>query len=254
MNIGLKLWSTNTDSYLKEAELLYKKGVYDYIELFVVPETLDTLSMWKQLSIPFIIHNAHSATGFNLADASATQRNREIYEQTKRFADELDAKYIIFHGGVDGDIKETAKQLASFNEPRAILENKPFVALPNKAGAQFCRGATIDEIKYVIENTGCGFCLDIGHAVCSANYQKLEPYTYIRQLNALNPKMYHLSDVIDMNGVYDAHPHLGTGNLDIKRLKQEIFPTNAVISIETYKDSKENLNDFMEDAQWLKNL
>lgn len=254
MKIGLKIWSSNTDFYLKEAERLYTQNIFDYIELFVVPETLDTLSMWKQLSIPFIIHNAHSATGFNLADASAAQRNREIYEQTKRFADELDAKYIIFHGGVDGNIEETARQLASYDEPRALLENKPFVTLPDKKVGDFCRGATLDEIKYVIENTGCGFCLDIGHAVCSANYQKLEPYTYIRQLNALNPKMYHLSDVIDMNGIYDAHPHLGEGQLDIKRLKQAIFPRDAAISIETYKDSKENLNDFMEDIKWLKNL
>ena len=137
---GLKLWSCNTDYYYDEAIKLYNHGIFDYIELYVVPETLETLSKWKQLKIPFIIHNAHFAQGFNLAKHEKVARNREIYEQTKQFADELNAKYIIFHGGIDGNIKETAKQLASYSESRALIENKPFVALPNRMGGEFCRG------------------------------------------------------------------------------------------------------------------
>ena len=69
MKLGLKLWSINTDFYLKEAVKLYEKGIYDYIELYVVPESLDTLSEWKKLKIPFIIHHSHFAQGFNLAKA-----------------------------------------------------------------------------------------------------------------------------------------------------------------------------------------
>lgn len=255
LKIGLKLWSTNTDAYYNEAIRLYEQGIYDYIELFVVPDTLDTLDKWKGLrNIPFIIHNAHSAVGFNLANAEMASKNKEIYVQTKRFADELNAKYIIFHGGMDGSIQETAKQLTSFKEPRALLENKPFLPIPNKVAAKYCRGATIDEIKYVLNEVGCGFCLDIGHAVCAANYQKIEPYNYVKQLNNLKPSMYHLSDVVDMDGFYDAHPHLGSGNLDIARLKKEIFPEDATVSIETVKDSKENLDDFEKDVICLKNF
>ena len=54
--IGLKLWSINTDYYLKEAERLFNDNLYDYIELYVVPDTLDTLEQWHRLNIPFIIH------------------------------------------------------------------------------------------------------------------------------------------------------------------------------------------------------
>lgn len=253
--LGLKLWSINTDFYLKEAERLYAQNVYDYIELYTVPETLETLSVWKKLKhIPSIIHNPHFAHGFNLAKAEKKERNREIYEQTKRFADELNAKYIIFHGGIDGNVEETAEQLAGFNEPRALIENKPFVALPNRMGGQFCRGATYDELKLIIDTAKCGFCFDIGHAVCSANSQKKEPYAFLHELMSLKPAMFHLSDITDMTSPYDAHPHLGTGQLDITWLKKEIFPENAVISVETNKDSKENLNDFEKDAIWLKNL
>lgn len=255
MKIGLKLWSINTDFYLKEAERLYDKGVFDYIELYIVPETSETLSVWKGLKhIPFIIHNPHFAHGFNLAKAEKKERNREIYEQTKRFADELDAKHIIFHGGIDGNVEETAAQLASFKEPRALIENKPFIALPDRMGGNFCRGATYDELKRIIDTAKCGFCLDIGHAVCSANSQGKEPYAFLRELISLKPAMFHLSDVTDMTSPYDAHSHLGTGWLDIAWLKSEIFPADAVISVETNKDSKENLADFEKDTIYLKNI
>lgn len=251
--IGLKLWSINTDYYLKEAERLFNDNLYDYIELYVVPDTLDTLEQWHRLNIPFIIHNAHFAHGFNLAKKNQEKRNREIYEQTVRFADSLNAQYIIFHGGIDGTVQETIRQLSAFNEPRALIENKPFIALPNRMGGYYCRGATFEELKQIIENVKCGFCLDFGHAVCSANSQKIDPYDYILALSQFKPSMFHLSDITDMTSPYDAHPHLGTGNLDIARLKREIIPDDAVISIETNKDNKDNLDDFKEDVKYLKN-
>lgn len=252
--IGLKLWSINTDFYLKEAEKLYAQNVYDYIELYVVPDTMETLPLWKRLDIPFIIHNPHFAHGFNLAKKEKEESNIRIYQQVKRFADELKAERIIFHGGIDGNVTETARQLAALNEPRALIENKPFIALPNRMGGQFCRGATYDELKTIINTAKCGFCLDVGHAICSANSQGKEPYAFIRELLRFSPRMFHLSDVTDMTSPYDAHPHLGTGQLDIARLKREVFPENAVISVETNKDSKETLDDFIKDTEYLKNV
>ena len=250
---GLKLWSVNTDHYLKEASRLYSHGIYDYIELYVVPDTTDTLSAWKKLKIPFIIHNAHFAHGFNLAKRENRARNIEIYEQSRLFADELCADCIIFHGGIDGDVNETARQLALFNESRAVIENKPFVALPNKMGGNFCRGATVDELKLIMDTASCGLCFDIGHAVCSANSQNIEPYSFLREIKKLSPRMYHLSDITDMTSPYDAHPHLGTGNLDIKWVADEIFHDKACVSVETNKDRKERLDDFEKDICYLKN-
>ena len=65
--LGLKLWSVNTDYYYEEAKRLYSEGVFDYIELYVVPNTLDTLPRWKELEIPFIIHAPHPRAGNNSA-------------------------------------------------------------------------------------------------------------------------------------------------------------------------------------------
>jgi len=250
--IGLKLWSTNTQNYLNEARRLHDDGVYDYIELYVVPDTLDSLKSWRTLDIPFVIHNAHFAHGFNLAKADMEQNNIRIYEQTRLFADTLKAKYIIFHGGIDGEAEQTARQLAALNEPRALIESKSFVALSNRMGGKFCRGATLDELTAILEQAGCGFCLDFGHAVCSASSQGLDPYAFIRELLRLSPSMYHLSDVTDMNSPYDAHPHLGTGQLDIARLKADMLPAGAMISVETNKNYPDRLDDFIEDVRCLK--
>ncbi len=252
--LGLKLWSVNTDFYLKEAESLFDKSVYDYIELYIVPDTLDTLNEWKKLKIPFILHNAHSAHGFNLAQADKRLFNRHVYEQTAQFADVLKAEYIIFHGGIDGNVEETASQLAAFNESRALIENKPFVVLPGGNGTHFCRGATPEEIAIIIELVSCGFCLDFGHAICSANSQGIEPYSYISQFIKFRPQMFHLSDVSDMKSPYDAHPHLGTGMLDIARLKRDFLLKNAMISIETNKNYKDNLSDFAQDTEVFRNV
>ena len=265
---GLKLWSVNTDFYYDEAIKLYDEEMYDYIELYVVPESLDTLKKWQKLKIPFIIHNAHFAQGFNLAKQEKSDRNREIYEQTKQFADKLNAQYIIFHGGIDGDIRETAIQLALFNEPRALIENKPFVALPNRMGGEFCRGYNIEEIKTVMNTAGCGFCLDFGHAICAANslFDKTPHpnpllqetreqflYNYCEQFLKLKPNMFHLTDLNDINSPYDSHLHLGTGQLDFRKIF-DMIPDKSYVTFETVKNSKENLNDFIEDMEWLNNF
>ena len=203
--------------------------------------------------ISFIIHAPHFAHGFNLAKKEKEESNLAIYREVKQFADELDAQFIIFHGGIDGDIKETARQLASFNEPRALIENKPYKALPNKMGGEFCRGYNIDEIKLVKETAKCGFCLDFGHAVCAANSLGVNVYDYCKNFLQFEPNMYHLTDLNDITSPYDSHLHLGTGELDFKQIF-DMIPSESYITFETVKKSKEDLNDFIEDMEWLKNF
>lgn len=251
--IGLKLWSVNTGACLREAARLYAGSVYSYIELFVVPGNGDTLDAWRRLhaetGVPFVIHNAHAAQGFNLADATAGKRNLGIYSETRRFADALDAEFVIFHGGVDGTIEETARQLKALEEPRALLENKPLLPLPNAVGVKECRGATPEEISFVLGEVRCGFCLDVGHAVCAANSLSLDPYGYASGLaRRFVPEMYHLSDISDMASPHDSHLHLGGGALDISRVCREMFPASARISLETPKNRSDDLRDFEQDV------
>lgn len=248
--LGLKLWSTNTEGYLREAQRLYTLGVYDYIELYIVPNTLDTLDKWSKLKIPFTLHAPHFMHGVNLANSEKFEYNKKIYREVEIFRSNLNAEYTVIHGGIEGSVDETIRQLKLINPKNFLIENKPYIApLGNH---NLCRGYNIEEIKKIMNETSCGFCLDIGHCICSANSQGVEPYSYVREFNKLNPKIYHLSDG-DINSEIDKHLHFGQGNFDIKKILG-IISKDKYLSIETNKNSKENLEDFIEDVLTIRTL
>ena len=249
--IGLKLWNINTDYYYDEAIRLHNNKVFDYIELYIVPGNLKLIDKWKKIDIPFDIHAPHFAHNMNLSKKEFEKDNYDKYLEVKEYADSLNANVIVFHGGINGDYKETTRQIKSFHDNRILIENKPFQPL-RMSGDDKCIGSKYEEIKYIMEGAGCGFCLDIGHAICSANSQGIEPYSYIEKLVTLNPKRIHLSD-IDTASKFDQHLNYGLGNLDFIRVLS-IAPNDINITIERMKNSKTDLTDYRNDAEFLKKV
>lgn len=256
MKLGLKLWNINTDYYLQEAKKLYEQGWFDYIELYVVPKTIESINMWKNADIPFTLHAPHFVHKINLADKGQENYNLEVFKEIELFRKELNAQYVVVHGGIGGNIEETIRQLENISHlcenfaSNYLIENKPLVAPLDKSLE--CRGAKFEEIKKVIDEINCGFCLDIGHAICTSNSLKIEPYQYVEKFNGLNPTCYHLSDNF-IDSEIDGHMHLGKGNYDFKKIL-DIINLDKNIAIETHKASKIALDDFVEDVKWLKNL
>lgn len=244
---GLKIWSNN-ENYVKEAIRLYEKGVYQYIEIYMLPGTEKKMvEMWKGLDIPYVIHAPHFMDGLNLAKKDQKESNFKLIDETRRFADELYAENIIVHPGVAGDIKETAQQIREINEPRLLIENKPYFALVDDL---ICNGATAEDIEFVTKENGIGCCLDIGHAFCAARGLNKEPMEFLNGFLSLKPEMFHFTDG-DYESVYDRHDHIGKGNYDIKKIVN-LIPQGKRVTIETAKDSKESLADFEEDIAYLK--
>ncbi len=179
--IGLKLWSTNTDFYLNSAIELYKQGIFDFIELYVVTGSLIHLPLWKkvkeEIGIPFVLHAPHFMQNVNLAKAEYFEFNKKAYEEVEEYRKALDAEYTVVHGGIEGDIEETVRQLKIIKPKNMLIENKPYKA--PLGDNWLCRGYNPEEIKYVMDEIGCGFCLDIGHAICTANslYDKFITYS-----------------------------------------------------------------------------
>ena len=246
--LGLKLWSINTDYYYDEAKRLYDKGIYDYVELYVVPDTLDKIQKWKKLTVPFMLHAPHFMHGLNLAVPEKFDFNKKIYEQVEIYRKELNSKYTIVHSGIEGNIDEVVRQLSIIKPVNFIIENKPYRAPLGEK--KLCRGYSIEEISKVIKGTNCGFCLDIGHAICTANSLGQEPYEYLKKFNELNPVMYHISGN-DIDSAVDKHLHLDQGNYDFKKIF-DIINSDGYISVETNKDSKTNLNDFEQDIKYIR--
>ena len=248
--IGLKLWSINTDYYYEEANRLYDNGVFDYIELYVVPDSLETLPKWKRMGIPFSLHAPHFAHEVNLADNSKFEYNKKIYEQIEIFKNELNAMFTIVHGGMNGSVDETIRQLNIIKPKNFFIENKPYkVPLPD-GNFRYCRGFSIEEIVRIITETNCGFCLDVGHAICSANSQSIPPYEYLKKFYELKPLSCHLSDNF-IDSELDGHLNIGKGNYDMKKILKIIYNIEF-LALETKKNSKFDLNDFKEDVKSIK--
>jgi sugar phosphate isomerase/epimerase/L-amino acid N-acyltransferase YncA len=249
MKIGLKLFSTN-DFYINEALKLYKEKVYDYIELYVVPNSFeDFISLWKSLDIPFIIHAPHFRHGVNLAKKEQFEQNLLFSKEAQKYADTLNSKYIIFHPGIAGDLEESVRQINLIKDERILIENKPYSTVLNDGN--ICNGNSPEEIKYLLENTNASFCLDIGHCFCSANAQNIEPFQYLKEFFNLYPKMFHLTDN-EFKSPVDKHLHFGDGDFNVEKILN-LLHENAQITLETIKNSKENLDDFIKDVTQIKN-
>ena len=250
--IGLKLWSTNLQ-YIAPAQELHARGVFDYLELFTVPGSLETISQWKELEIPYVLHAPHTYAGLNPSDYLRRDDNLKLVEQVACFVDALNPAYVIFHPGVGGDFCET---IAQFNligkkflrvSAKVLIENKPKRGLKGEN----CLGASVAEVRQVLAETGFGFCLDFGHAICASVSLGLSWRGMIEDFIALKPVMFHLSD-----GDYseqDCHDHFGTGQFDLPGIIRHVH-SGAMVSVETKKDFSDQLDDFVSDAQFLKRL
>ncbi len=248
-HFGLKLFSVN-ENYLKEAIRLYEKGAYNYIELYSVPGSFeDCKKLWKGLPMPFIVHAPHFGDGLNFAMKELRKKNRVMAEEAFRYADLLKAPIVIFHPGVNGDIKETAYQMKRLNDKRVIVENKPYFGLAENL---ICNGSTPEEIEFLIKEGKVGFCLDMGHAICAANASGFNPLEYIEKFLELKPAMYHLTDG-DYYGVFDRHDHYGKGSFPILHLLK-LIPPNSKITNEAVKDFADSLRDFEEDMKFISGL
>lgn len=243
--LGLKLGSPDKQ-YTEHIRALHEKSVFQYIELFVVPGTFaDTIDYWKQFSISFGIHAPHSGRGLNPAQKEKQKENEIKIKEAFQFADSLNAEYIVFHPGLDGNLEETIKQFKPYMDERCLIENKPVKGL----GSEHCLGFSPAEIKFLMDELKIDFCLDFGHAICAANSLGKDPLSFVEEFLPLSPALYHLTDG-DCKSEFDEHLHYGEGTFPLKRILGCI-PKNAKVTNEAKHNSQTDLNDFEEDAKTL---
>lgn len=245
IKLGLKLGSTNIQ-YTNEILDYYENGVFQYIELFVPTGTFsDTIDYWKQFNIPFGIHAPHSAAGLNLSLIKNRQINKEKIEEAIRFTDSLKAKYLVFHSGTNGTCDEVVNQLKPYVDERFLIENKPVNGLDGSR----CIGTNIDELQYILKSLNVGFVLDFGHAICAANTYKVNPINFIKKLNNLKPRLYHLTDG-NYTSELDSHLHYGKGSFPLKQLL-DFVPENGMVTNEAKRDNPFSLKEFFNDSKYI---
>ncbi|MCK4589145.1 MAG: TIM barrel protein [Nanoarchaeota archaeon] len=249
IDYGLKLWSTNNRLFKKARELI-EKDLFQYIELYVVPESFDANKLTALKGFSIIIHAPHFQHNFNLSKFNLKENNKKIFQEVKKVADFFDSKFIILHPGVGGDIRSTITQLNELGSNKILIENMPKIGL-NK---EILIGFNLDEIKEIIQSGDFNFCLDLAHAIKSAISQNLDYKHYIKQLLQLNPKLFHISDGNTGNGE-DEHLSLGKGNFDLKFLKRCIEESEAkMVTLETPKRNFFSLTEDVKNVEYLKKL
>lgn len=245
---GLKLWSTN-QYYKEEAIALHHKNIFDYIELYAVPNSQTDIKTWVDVQIPFIIHAAHSMHGFNLSLPEKYSQNVKLFEQAYQYFLSLNATNIILHPGVFGKVEETIDQLNRMltevgvvDRSRILIENKPHITLIDDP----CVGSKPEEVTRIMDNCGVGFVLDIPHAVKYALFKKIPWESILETFMMLSPKIIHISDQF-FSHPKDEHIHIGQGEFDFAKVFS--FCHADYVTIETDKDSKTSLSDFVEDMK-----
>lgn len=249
MRLGLKLWSINTDN-INEVEKLYNEGIYQYIELYVVPGTKDsTLDAWSAVNIPFVIHSPHEKHRFNLSKKELLNSNLKSLNEARVFADVLGADIIVMHPGIDGEVEEVIRQLKCVEDKRLVIENMPYYSIPDLG--TLCVGNCHEEIDHIIRETEVGFCLDIAHAFCSALTKGEDLWLVLDKFLTLNPRLVHLSDN-RYDSKIDRHLNLGAGDFDISRVLKYIG-NDLPLTIETQR-KQAGLKDFVHDVNVIRSL
>jgi endonuclease IV len=258
-NFGLKLWSkdcANNIELVTHAEKALKEGVFDFLELFPLPDSFnDTKDIIKSRfnGIKTVIHAPHNGQGLNTADKNEFENNCFRIKSSQQFADLLDSDIIILHPGEghgEEYLEESIRQFKAFNDNRITVENMP----------AYCNDMLVDlhgskpsEIKRFIDELGIKFCFDFSHATCSANYFKQDLYKTLKEFAELKPAMYHLCDG-DVTSTDDSHWHFGEGTYNLKRLVNEFTAENALITMETGHGAPIDISPWLKDINHIRNL
>lgn len=233
MKFGIKLWSTNSPLFGEVKSRFINKEI-DFLELSAIRQTFDSEKLYFLSGVPVVIHCDN--TGVNFSQVALKKDNLAAMREAQKFADVLNAKYIVIHPGYHGTIANVNGILDEVNDSRVCVENMPGKMLDL---GRDCVGRTPAELEKIHAR---GLCLDISHAIKSAVTLKKEPVLVIRDYLKLNPVLYHVSDGF-LDSEVDEHMNIGEGNYDFRTIFELIKDKDARVVLETPKEKGGLEND-----------
>jgi endonuclease IV len=229
-----------------------RDGIFDFVQLIVLSDSYDdanTTIREKMRNVRAVIHAPFYDV--DTGNRDLLESNLRKLEDAQKFADLLCSDIIILHpGSGDGEeyLSETIRQFQMINDPRIAVENLPY----NPPG-RVLHGSSPENIKRIIDETHCKFCLDFAHAICAANSLRRNAYDDFAKYNALQPNLYHLSDG-DFSATVDSHLHLGFGNYDIAKILKDFTSEDATIVLETKHENATTADLWIKDMQHIRDL
>lgn len=229
IRFGLKLWSTNTDLINQAIQLIDEK-TFDYIELFVVPDSkIDPF----RIDVPYIIHIPHHKFGVNIGESSLKKYNLEKIFESISWADKLNAKYLILHAG-HGSMESALDLLGEVIDNRLLIENMPKVGINDEKMI----GYSPEQIEELISVNNAGLCLDFGHVVKAAVSLGVDYKEYVQRFMGFEPMVFHVSDG-RLDEERDEHLSIGDGQYDFRYFMECIEKSgSAIVTLETPRINK----------------
>lgn len=234
MKFGLKLWSVNTD-LIDQAIHLIDENIFDYIELFVIPDSEINPFL---IDVPYIIHIPHHRFGVNIGDATIKEYNLQKINESMAWADQLNAKYLILHAG-HGSMQHGTDLLHELSDSRILIENMPKVGLDGEAMI----GYSPEQIEKLIGDNDMGLCLDFGHAVKAALSLGIDYKEYVNDFMRFKPKVFHVSDGT-LTEEKDEHLNIGKGEYDFGYFLQCVDDNPfGFVTVETPRNVQKSLDE-----------
>jgi sugar phosphate isomerase/epimerase len=110
-------------------------------------------------------------------------------------------------------ISDVLHVVEHFGSDRVIIENSPY---RGETGNTLRPCVEPDLISRVVEETGCGFLLDIAHAFISAHYLGMNQLEYFSRLPVHQLKEMHFTGIHTLDG--QLMDHLSISEIDWRRL------------------------------------
>jgi len=251
IKFGLKLWSNNIDLFSEASDFFVSKE-NDFIELYHnCSEKLDfdALEIFKKINIPVVIH-APNSDGFH--EFIIGERQKMIWKDTLKLADYFGSKRIVLHSGLVPNFDLFCENLKKIDDPRIVIENMPGIDM---YGNSLLFGCKIEDLKKVSKIKGV--CFDVGHAITSANAQKISYKDFLKKcFSELDPVYLHISGEKE-HALSDSHLNIYDGEYDMRYIK-ELIMSQAVskevsLVFETPKLDSRLAND-LKNIKFFKNL
>ena len=255
---GFKIYSTNlydAPQLVKECADFASSASDTFIELMIVPSsTMADLKKIKALvgNVEVRIHAPHDGMGFDCGNKELEQHNQRLLVLTQKAADLFDAKTIVVHAGCGHGqqyIDETVRQFKLFHDSRIVVENLPYL----DGGTVPMHGSKPEEIKYIMQESGCGFCFDFSHAICAALSLNIKIDEQLKNFFDLKPTVYHMCDG-NIHKAEDLHLHFSAGNYPLPHFLNDFTAKDAYITIETSISVEQNANPKIQDYHYLKSI
>lgn len=252
LKYGLKLWSTNKHLFQKAATF-HKKGLFDFIELYIVPDTIqnDDLDILK--GIPVQIHAPHSFHNFNLYELN--KEKIDLFKnQIIKTANFLNAKYIILHPGINNDFKGFKENVAQIYDKRILIENMPDTALD---GSKVHFGCSLEHLNFIKKECGFDICFDFEHALVGIISKNLNYKDYLKSLiSELSPYYFHISGNNE-NIPIDTHKNLWESCFDIKwtkKLLNELSAKKDIFLVFEVPKANDNLENDIKNMDYFRKI